>query len=92
MREPDRAHLQEVVDALVAAGNTVYPPGFHPSQAGWICEMTQPLDPAVATASAAADARLTYINDELSCSHCWAGIIGGHAISEIARRRTQPPE
>lgn len=41
--------------------------------------MTLPLDPDVAAACVSADSRLTYQNDELSCSHCWSAIIGHEA-------------
>jgi hypothetical protein len=41
--------------------------------------MTGPLDPDVATACADADPRLTYQDDELTCSHCWSAIIGREA-------------
>jgi hypothetical protein len=78
-------HLQEAVDALVAAGNAVEPPGFHPTQGGWSCEMTGPLDPEVAASLADSDPVLTYERDELSCRHCWTVIVGGEARARIRR-------
>lgn len=79
MAENAWSHLQEIVDALTAAGNSVQPPGFHPTQGGWECDMTGPLDPDIAAASINADPRLTYQDDQLSCSHCWSAIIGSEA-------------
>lgn len=84
MGETEWSHLQDVVDALTAAGNAAEPPGFHPTQGGWVCEMTRPLDATVASACATADPRLTYQNDELSCSHCWAVIMGRNAREKYA--------
>jgi hypothetical protein len=79
MAENTWSHLQETVDALTAAGNSVRPPGFYPTQGGWVCEMTGPLDPDVAAACVDADSRLTYQDDQLSCAHCWSAIIGREA-------------
>jgi hypothetical protein len=79
MAENARSHLQGIVDAFTVADNSARPPGFHPTQGGWICEMTGPLDPDVATACVDADPRLTYQDDELSCAHCWSAIIGREA-------------
>jgi hypothetical protein len=79
MAENPWSHLQDVIDALTAAGNSARPPGFRPTQGGWACEMTGPLDPDVAAACVDTDPRLTYQDDELSCSHCWSVIIGREA-------------
>jgi hypothetical protein len=91
------AHLQEAVEALVAAGNAVVPPGFHPTQGGWVCEMTGPLDPDVATSFVNADSALAYDQDELFCRHCWTVIIGTDAQArsqtayQDARRPNETP-
>ena len=66
MPENPWSHLQAVVDAFRAAGNAAVAPGFRPTQGGWECEMTGPLDRDVAAACVKADPRLTYENDELS--------------------------
>jgi hypothetical protein len=79
VRDNDWSHLNDVVDAFAAAGNAVRPPGFHPTQGGWVCEMTRPLDAVVAAACTDTDPRLTFQDDELSCSHCWPAIIGAEA-------------
>lgn len=79
MPEHPWSHLQHVVDALTAADNAVEPPGFHPTQGGWACQMTGPLDDATAAACVRADSRLTYRDDELSCQHCWTMIAGSNA-------------
>jgi hypothetical protein len=85
MAENAWSHLQGIVDALTAAGNTAQPPGFHPTQGGWTCEMTGPLDPDIAASCADADPRLTYQDDELSCAHCWSAILGSEAQARYSR-------
>lgn len=59
MSEPDWQHLEAVIDELVAAGIPRSTP-FAPSQGGWWCSMSKPLDPDVARRIVASDARLTY--------------------------------
>jgi hypothetical protein len=79
-------HLQEAVEALVAAGNAVEPPGFHPTQGGWSCEMTGPLDPEVVASLTDSDPMLTYERDELLPSlldNCWTVIVGAEARTRI---------
>ena len=78
-------HLQEIVDAFAVAGNPARPPGFHPTQGGWSCEMTRPLDPGLAAGFAAADPKLSYRDDELFCFHCWAVVIGEEARQRYYR-------
>jgi hypothetical protein len=86
MSEDSWEHLLSAVDALVAAGNEVVAPGFHPTQGGWSCEMAGLLDPEVAASLANADSMLTYQHDELFCRHCWAVILGAEAQSRARAR------
>jgi hypothetical protein len=94
MPENRWSHMEAVVDAFTAAGNATIAPGFRPTQGGWECLMTGPLDKDVAAAYVKADPRLTYQNDELSCCHCWAIIVGGDACARYTdawAARHQPP-
>jgi hypothetical protein len=89
-------HLGAAVAALVAAGNEVVGAGFRPTQGGWKCELAAPLDPEVATALAAADARMHFspADDELFCEHCWTTIYGAQAAArylEAHRRAKETP-
>lgn len=88
MVEDAWSHLQDVVDAFMAVGNSVQPPGFRPTQGGWVCEMTGPLDPDVVAAWVETDSRLTYQDDELSCSHCWSVIIGARPDRRTGQARS----
>lgn len=77
MNEPEWQHLEAVVDELAAADNPC-PTPFTPSQGGWWCSMSKPLDPDTARWIVARDTRLTYeeSDDTLSCRHCWTSIYG----------------
>jgi hypothetical protein len=86
MSEHPWSHLRAAVDALAVAGNTVEAPGFHPTQGGWACEMSAPLNPEIAASLVATDSRLTFRDDELSCSHCWAVILGRDAVTRYQAR------
>lgn len=69
--EPPWSHLLPLVDALVAAGNTVISAGFAPNQGGFDCEMLRPLDFALVRPLARDDNRLRLLveRDEIACLH-----------------------
>lgn len=77
--EPEWIHLNQVLARLVADGNSVRRP-FQPSQGGWWCAMSKPLNPVVSTSLVAEDPRLEFVQaeDYIWCRHCWAAIHGAN--------------
>jgi hypothetical protein len=71
------AHLELLVEALVAGGNGVETP-FSPSQGGMWCLMSQPLDESLCTRAAIDNPSITFdrVDDSLFCKHCWAVVYG----------------
>lgn len=77
--QPEWAHLQVIVDALVERGNVAVDGGSVTNQGGFDCRMQEPLDfDLVATLSAqdGHDLRVDRDGDRVDCLHCWAGIVG----------------
>jgi hypothetical protein len=83
----DWAHLDQLVDALVAAGNVSVSGGFRPSQGGMYCAMRDRLDPGLVAEWVVRDGRLSYTpeDDEVSCRHCWASVLGAAAVERRQR-------
>ena len=88
MSDPEWAHLQPFVDALVAAGNEPLDGGFRPNQGGTDCYMRDPLDYDVLRPLVARDPhrdRISMGDDRLDCLHCWAGIGGADYLNVMSR-------
>ncbi|MET7804515.1 hypothetical protein [Micromonospora chersina] len=79
----DHRHLLPLVDALLAVGNALEPhpatdEPFGPSQGGYYCQLTKPIDFAVVRALPLSDqVHLVEHADYIWCEHCWAEIYGG---------------
>lgn len=87
----DHSHLLPFVEALIAAGNSLKPhpatsEPFRPSQGGYYCPLTRPIDFDVVR-HLAGNAKVHLVEDEdyIWCEHCWAEIHGG-------RFRQQPTD
>lgn len=81
----DWRHLLPLVDALVANGNAVVGNGFCPTQAGYECEMANPLDFDVLSSLVPADEPSVHLSpgsDLLWCTHCWASLFGPLRVTE----------
>jgi hypothetical protein len=90
MNEAEWAHLQPLVDALVAAGNETRDGGFRPNQGGTDCYMRDPLDYDVLRPLVAQDPhrdRISMGDDRLDCLHCWAGIGGAKYLKAVSGLR-----
>jgi hypothetical protein len=88
MSDPEWAHLQPLVDALVAAGNEPVDGGFRANQGGTDCYMRDPLDYDVLRPLVAQDPhrdRISMSDDRVDCLHCWAGIGGGDFLEAMDR-------
>jgi hypothetical protein len=92
--EPEWAHLEALVAALVAAGNEVADGGFRPAQGGIVCALRDPLDPGIAQSFVRDDDRLVFeaATDELSCRHCWTVVYGGEAALRYQREHAEAVE
>jgi hypothetical protein len=80
----DWRHLVPLVDALVERGNAVVGEGFAPTQGGFECEMTRPLDFDVLRTLVPQDDKNIHLapsSDLMWCSHCWASVFGPNRLA-----------
>jgi hypothetical protein len=74
------AHLQPIVDVLIANGNSyAHASGFFRTQAGWLCELKRPLDfDLIGRIFLLPDSiELVEANGSIWCRNCWSEICGG---------------
>ena len=79
----DYSHLLPIVEALLAAGNSLEPDTstsapFRPDQSGFYCPLVRPIAfVAVRHLTLRPEVHLVEDDDYIWCEHCWAEIRGG---------------
>lgn len=73
--DPDLQHFDQLIESLVASGNSVLNGGFVPTQGGWECHFADPLDLSVVQGFIDGDPHDVSFDssaDLVHCSHCGA--------------------